>query len=244
MQSFHCYQSETNSSICVYHNLICLKGNFYLEDKLVKILPGSFWESRTSDGNRWFPLTIDLNNFSFPHLLLLNETSVLFKSFYPKNIGHTILDSIYPIFLSLIKLNLYEQNFNSFISNCYGHILSIQSIFCGGNVFDFDKKNFPDMIINLLVVGSGRFDSRTIPMDGITPDYSLHSFQLFRDRMYKQYGIQPRNFTKDKYHGIIIANKRFTKQTELFLKSLQKPLHPRLTLAYYDLKNFPSYGDQ
>jgi hypothetical protein len=179
---------------------------------------------------------------------VLNGVSVFFAPFYPANVGHTILDTIYPVFLSLLKLDLGNASYHSFITSSRWAdrwLRPIQSVFAGGELF-FMNLAVPNMTIRKLVVGCGGFGSRTVQNNVIALDRGLDSFRRFRDRMFRRFGIIPRaSFQQSIFHGIIVNNKRFSRLDRLNFLRFCKDISGRtLSFRWIDLASIPSYRSQ
>jgi hypothetical protein len=97
-----CFNESLISTICVYENAILRDGQFVIAGDFAN-LSGSYHESRTLTGARWKPTIVRSFSGKIPSRVLPG-LSVFYAPFFPLNVGHALLDSIYPVFVALARL--------------------------------------------------------------------------------------------------------------------------------------------
>jgi hypothetical protein len=103
------------SDIYVYENVILLNGQFFIAGDFVN-LTGSYRESHTSTGVPWKPTVLGSFQEKLPSRVSPG-LSILYAPFFPANVGHAILDSIYQIFVSLVRLGWDAKDYHSFVTS-------------------------------------------------------------------------------------------------------------------------------
>jgi hypothetical protein len=114
-----CFNKSLISAICVYENAILRNGQFFIAGDFANFI-GSYHESRTWTGVWWKPTIVRSFSVKVPSRVLPG-LSVLYAPFFSVNVGHAILDSIYPVFVSLVRFGWDVKDYHSFVPRRIGY---------------------------------------------------------------------------------------------------------------------------
>lgn len=228
---------------CLYKNLYYAHHDFWalsLKENNLS-LPGVRLEAlATTDfrpKHRVFDTHEELDRFIRDETdpVVLSGLTVHFNQRWHRNIGHALFDGLYPAYVALIRFApKHLQPFRVFVgldnANCDTCLSEdVYSRFAGNGLI---KSNIIDSIMSHrwfvfeeLLMGSGMMCQRCIQSNyQLAGGVELDGSRLFRDRIYKQYGIIPNDVRKncsaenrnpaEPLNAYIIHNKRFTKEEQ------------------------------
>ena len=153
----------------------------------------------------------------------VNGITSYFSHFYDWNIGHGLYDSLYPAYLTYLKIINGESIFNLFINLL--HIpgwkffsgasrdwsLDIFKKFAGGQCILDNHENQrinENYIFETLIVGHALAGITSVNKQGEMPGRDLHALERFRNRMFSSYNIQPRTRINNEKLAIRVINCR------------------------------------
>lgn len=171
--------------------------------------------------------------------------------YWDHNIAHALYDSLYPIFLTLLRFYSEEEGFNIFIDiikipgwKFPGHAsreysIDIFKTFSKGKILLKEQnKNYK---FNTLITGSGYAGISGVNMKGIMPGKDISALDKFRNRMFEVYDIKP--VINNKLNITIIDSDRYSNSERENLKKLNENLNtsPKQSsqiISWYNIRSF------
>jgi hypothetical protein len=171
--------------------------------------------------------------------------------YWDHNISHGLFDSLYPLYLTLLRFYNEKEKFNILIDvikipgwKFPGHAsreynIEIFKTFSKGEIL-FKKKNYK---FNVLIAGSGIAGISGVNKVGIMPGKDISALDKFRDRMFEVYDIKPKPAVNKQINILIIKSDRYTNSEMTNLNKLnqffnsKKGLNSRM-ISWYNIKSF------
>jgi hypothetical protein len=142
------------------------------------------------------------------------ELSVIGDNLWYGNIGHSLFDSLYPVYLALVKFGYQHDPFVWLVSDWSNkRTMSYDVItkFSGNLLMEYPKLDNTKLIhFKTLVAGTGRAGCTVVNQEYSMYGKKYDAIRLYKERMLKSYNIQIDKPVNKKPKIIIIDNKRYS----------------------------------
>lgn len=237
-----------NLSIC-YSNLYCIDSRLkYLTTKNENLPYVNKW----TNSYPWRPDLILFNtddelinyvkNLNLKYIKLATYGDML----HAHNIGHGLLDCLYPPYLSLIKFNYINDDF-SFIVPIFQHkeimMYDITKRFSGSDIIEeYSQNDF--LHIGKLVCGSGSAGNSNVNKDYKLYGSKYNGIYNFKKRMLNRYGLLEDLNINDKLNIIIVDNKRYSEYERKVLNDVVTHFSNVYNIKYINWQSYSSFEEQ
>ena len=265
MESSVQYYREDNEIRAKYTNLYYINNAFHFLTTNNTIILEKV--RSTSELEDFLPSVIIFENIDklneYIHSIkfsIVNGITSYFSHYYNWNIAHGLYDSLYPVYLTYLKIVNTESIFNLFINLLHipdwftrepsrEWVLDIFKKFSGGlciiNNYENQRIN-ENYIFDTLIVGNGLAGIRSVNKQGEMPGRDLHALERFRNRMFSSYNIQPRTRINNEKLAIRVINCRRYSANErsVLMKIIEELKDKGHVVDYINWENITVFRDQ
>jgi hypothetical protein len=248
---------DTTDELSVqYNNLYVINGIIYYFSIGVVTLPiVNIW----TDSYGWHPLIkifndeIELDNFVRNNLsnAIQIDNAIYGGIIWSHNIGHGLLDGLYPSYLSLVKFGKWNDTF-TFITNDWDDASQINMTqgvvesFSRSSILELNKSKSNTYIINTLISGTGRTGIRVMREDYTLYGKKYDGIKYFRKRILETYNLNPdKEVNRNNPNIIFINNIRYSTEERIEIdKVIEYYKDLGYNIEFLLWENYKTFGEQ
>jgi hypothetical protein len=245
----------TDELSVLYKNLCVINGIiYYLSIGNVTLPTVNLW----TNSYGWHPLVkifndeIELNDFIKNNLsnAIQIDNSIYGGIVWSHNIGHGLLDGLYPSYLSLVKFGKWNDEF-TFITNDWDDTQinmtrKVIETFSRSPILELNKSKDNTYIINTLISGTGRTGIRVMREDYTLYGKKYDGIRYFRKRILETYGLNPdKKINSNNPNIIFINNIRYSVEERIEInKAIEYYKNLGYNIEFLLWENYTTFGEQ
>lgn len=166
------------------------------------------------------------------------ELSVIGDNLWYGNIGHSLFDSLYPVYLALVKFGYQDSPFVWLVSdwsNKQTMSYDVVTKFSGNLLMEYPHLDKSKLIhFKTLVAGTGNAGCTVVNQEYSMYGGKYDAIRLYKERMLSAYNLQIDKPINERPKIIIIDNKRYSDYEKSIIDQVINYFQPTADIKYVD----------